>query len=177
MTQHESHPIAVVGMSAIMPDAPSADAFWHNITAGKYSISPTPADRWDPALYYDEDHSVPDKTYSAIGGWVREFDWNPVAWRLPVPPVVAAQMDEGQRWAVSAARAALTDAGWPKWPVDNDRVAVILGNAPPRPASTSSRRHGAATSTTSSRSPRTPCPVSSRTSSPAGYRTCSTCVG
>ncbi len=129
MTHHESHPVAVVGLSAIMPDAPSGDAFWQNITAGRYSISQTPDDRWDRALYYDEDHSVPDKTYSTIGGWVREFDWSPVPWRLPVPPMVAAQMDEGQRWAVSAARAALTDAGWPAWPVDNDRVAVILGNA------------------------------------------------
>ena len=31
--------------------------------------------------------------------------------------------------AVSAARAALTDAGWPKWNIESDRVAVILGNA------------------------------------------------
>ena len=38
-------------------------------------------------------------------------------------------MDEGQRWAISAARAALLDAGWPGWGVDSDRVAVILGNA------------------------------------------------
>ncbi len=129
MTHHESHPVAVVGLSAIMPDAPDGDAFWRNITSGRYSISQTPDDRWDRALYYDEDHSVPDKTYSTIGGWVREFDWSPVPWRLPVPPMVAAQMDEGQRWAISAARAALTDAGWPAWPVDNDRVAVILGNA------------------------------------------------
>ena len=33
--------VAVVGMSAIMPDAPTADAFWQNITAGRYSISPS----------------------------------------------------------------------------------------------------------------------------------------
>ena len=129
MKHHDTHPVAIVGMSAIMPDAPNGDAFWDNISGGKYSISPTPADRWDQALYYDEDHSVPDKTYSVIGGWVREFDWNPIAWRLPVPPMVATQMDEGQRWAISAARAALTDAGWPGWPVETDRVAVILGNA------------------------------------------------
>ncbi len=129
MSQHHSSPVAVVGMSAIMPDALSGDAFWQNITAGRYSISTTPDDRWDRGLYFDEDHRVPDKTYSTIGGWVREFDWNPVAWRLPVPPMVAAQMDEGQRWAISAARAALTDAGWPGWSVDSDRVAVIIGNA------------------------------------------------
>ncbi|MEI2825289.1 MAG: beta-ketoacyl synthase N-terminal-like domain-containing protein [Dermatophilaceae bacterium] len=64
-----------------------------------------------------------------MGGWVREFEWDPIRWRLPIPPTVAAQMDEGQRWALSAARRALMDAGWPKWSIDSDRVAVILGNA------------------------------------------------
>ncbi|MEP7161540.1 MAG: beta-ketoacyl synthase N-terminal-like domain-containing protein, partial [Dermatophilaceae bacterium] len=122
-------PIAVVGVSAIMPQAPSADVFWQNIRNGAYSIKETPVDRWDPAKYYDADRSARDKTYSKIGGWVREFDWNPVAWRLPIPPTVALQMDEGQRWAISAARAALVDAGWPGWNVDGDRVGVILGNA------------------------------------------------
>jgi acyl transferase domain-containing protein len=38
-------------------------------------------------------------------------------------------MDPGQRWALSAARRALMDAGWPNWSVDSDKVAVILGNA------------------------------------------------
>ena len=52
-----------------------------------------------------------------------------MAWRLPIPPKVAEQMDDGQQWAVSAARAALLDAGWPDWHVDPERVAVILGNA------------------------------------------------
>jgi 3-oxoacyl-(acyl-carrier-protein) synthase len=75
------------------------------------------------------DHSARDKTYSTIGGWVREFEWDPIRWRLPIPPTVAAQMDEGQRWAISAARRALMDAGWPGWSVDSDKVAVILGNA------------------------------------------------
>ena len=46
-----------------------------------------------------------------------------------MPPKVAEQMDDGQKWAVSAARAALIDAGWPKWDVDPERVAVVLGNA------------------------------------------------
>ena len=129
MSKLEVRPVAVVGTAAIMPQAPSGDAFWANITGGRYCVTEVPPERWDPALYYDADHGARDKTYSTIGGWVREFDWNPIAWKLPVPPTVAAQMDEGQRWAISAARAALTDAGWPKWNVESDRVAVILGNA------------------------------------------------
>ncbi len=124
-----STPVAVVGVAAIMPQAPDADAFWANITAGRYSITGVPAERWDPALYFSADHAEPDKTYSTIGCWVREYPWDPIRWKLPVPPKVAEQMDDGQRWAISAARSALLDAGWPGWGIDPDNVAVIIGNA------------------------------------------------
>ncbi len=112
-----------------MPDAVDADAFWSNITTGRYSITETPVERWDPSLYFSADHAEPDKTYSKIGGWVRDYPWDPIRWKLPVPPKVADQMDDGQRWAISAARSALIDAGWPDWNVDSDKVAVIIGNA------------------------------------------------
>ena len=98
-----------------MPDAVDADAFWANITGGRYSISEVPSERWDPALYFSPDHETPDKTYSTIGGWVRDYPWDPIRWKLPIPPKVADQMDDGQRWAISAARSALVDAGWPDW--------------------------------------------------------------
>ncbi len=129
MNEHSHTPVAVVGVAAIMPDAPDAATFWQNLREGRYSISDVPPDRWDPELYYDPDPAAPDKTYSRIGGWVREAPWDPMKWRLPIPPKVAEQLDGGQQWAVSAARSALTDAGWPDWHVDHERVAVILGNA------------------------------------------------
>ncbi|WP_156685536.1 type I polyketide synthase [Mycobacterium sp. Marseille-P9652] len=122
-------PIAVVGVSAIMPDAPDVETFWGNIKSGRYSISDVPPERWDPELYYDPDPHAPDKTYSRIGGWVRDFAWEPLAWKLPIPPAVSAQMDGGQQWAVAGTRSALLDAGWPDWTVDPERVAVIIGNA------------------------------------------------
>ena len=129
MNTAQSDPIAVVGIAAIMPQAPNGETFWANLKKGVYSITDVPPERWDPAVYYDADRTAVDKTYSRIGGWVRDFEWNPIAWRLPVPPKVAEQMDQGQRWAVSAARSALHDAGYPDWKVDGDRVAVIFGNA------------------------------------------------
>src|ERR1022692_3934477 len=121
--------VAIVGMGAIMPQAPDAAAFWNNITQGRYSITDVPKDRWDPDLYYAPDPRAPDKTYSRIGGWVGEFPWDPIGWRLPIPPKVGDQMDDSQKWAVSAARMALVDAGWPNWKVDPERVAVVIGNA------------------------------------------------
>ncbi|MFO0567582.1 MAG: SDR family NAD(P)-dependent oxidoreductase [Polyangiaceae bacterium] len=127
MSEHQA--IAIVGVGAIMPDAPDAKAFWGNIRGGRYSISDVTADRWDPALYYDVDPKAPDKTYSKIGGWVRSAPWDPMAWKLAIPPRVVDAMDEGQRWAVAATREALADYGYPNRALDLERTAVILGNA------------------------------------------------
>jgi len=121
--------IAIVGVGAVLPDAPNVPAFWKNVKDGRYSISEVTPNRWDPALYYDSDHSAPDKTYSKIGGWVREHVWDPIKWRLPIPPRVVDAMDESQKWAIACTREALEDYGYPKRPLDNDRTAVILGNA------------------------------------------------
>jgi malonyl CoA-acyl carrier protein transacylase len=121
--------VAIVGAGAILPDAPNVAAFWQNVKTGRYSISEVAPDRWDPARYYDADPSAPDKTYSKIGGWVREYEWDPIKWRMAVPPKVVDAMDEAQKWAIACTRQALDDYGYPARPIDTDRTAVILGNA------------------------------------------------
>jgi len=121
--------IAIVGLGAILPDAPNVPAFWENIKSGRYSISEVQRDRWDSSFYYDPDPSAADKCYSKIGGWVREYPWEPAKWHLAIPPRVTDAMDQAQKWAIAATREALEDYGYPKRPLDTDRVAVILGNA------------------------------------------------
>ena len=129
MTHIEHPPIAVVGVGALLPDAPNAQRFWENIKRGRYSIEEVPPDRWDPELFYDPDPKAPAKTYSKIGGWVRDWEWDPIAWRLPIPPRVADAMDLAQKWAVAGTRQALADYGYPERPLDTERTAVIIGNA------------------------------------------------
>ncbi len=129
MPDTASRAIAVVAVGAVMPDAPSATAFWENIRGGRYSISEVPPDRWDPALYWDPDPKAPDKTYSKIGGWVRAFEWDPLRWHLPIPPRTGEAMDDGQKWAISCVRELLASYGYPGRPIDGERTAVILGNA------------------------------------------------
>ena len=129
MENSANRAIAIVGLGAILPDAPNVSAFWENIKSGRYSISEVSAERWDPSFYYDPDPDAPDKTYSKIGGWVRDFSWEPAKWHLAIPPRVTDAMDQAQKWAIAATREALEDYGYPKRPLDADRVAVILGNA------------------------------------------------
>ena len=121
--------IAIVGLGAVLPDAPDVKTFWNNIQQGRDSITQVPSDRWDPSLYYDADPAAPDKTYSKIGGWVKEFNWEPMKWHLPIPPKVSDAMDPAQRWGIACVRQALADYGFPGRPLDTDRTAVILGNA------------------------------------------------
>jgi acyl transferase domain-containing protein len=121
--------VAIVGVGALMPDAHNAQKFWRNIREGLYSITEVIPERWDPDLYYDPDPKAPDKSYTKIGGWVRDWEWDPLKWKLPIPPRVSQAMDLTQKWAVVTAREALNDYGYPKRSLDPERTAVILGNA------------------------------------------------
>jgi acyl transferase domain-containing protein/NAD(P)-dependent dehydrogenase (short-subunit alcohol dehydrogenase family)/uncharacterized ubiquitin-like protein YukD len=112
-----------------MPEAGSAPDFWENIKAKRYSITDVPEDRWPPSLYYDPDPLAPDKTYSKIGSWVRDFHFDPIKWGILIPASVLNSMDDSQKWAIAASREALLDYGYPDRPMDPERVAVILGNS------------------------------------------------
>ncbi|MGB5515543.1 MAG: beta-ketoacyl synthase N-terminal-like domain-containing protein, partial [Thermoanaerobaculia bacterium] len=129
MTNSRHRAIAIVGVGAVLPDAPDAPTFWENVKQGRYSISEVPRERWDPDLFWDPDPKAPAKTYSKIGGWVKEWAWEPLKWNLPIPPKVGEAMDRTQKWALLGARQALADYGYPERPLDRERVAVILGNA------------------------------------------------
>jgi acyl transferase domain-containing protein len=129
MSDQAHRAVAIVGVGAILPDAPDAGTFWRNIKQGRYSITEVSPDRWDPQDYYDPDPATPDKTYSKIGGWVREFEFAPLKWQMPMPPKVLEVMDDAQKWAIATCRAALLDYGQPDRPLDRARTAVILGNA------------------------------------------------
>ena len=116
------------GVGAILPDAPMLKP------SGKRQERPlqhhgSSSRPMGSELYYDPDHSAPDKTYSKIGGWVREYPWDPMKWRLPF------RLASAMRWmARSNGRSPAPARRWKttvirKRPLNPDRTAVILGNA------------------------------------------------
>jgi acyl transferase domain-containing protein len=108
---NSASPVAIVGIAAIMPEAPDGNTFWANITAGPLFDHRGAIGALGSGAVLRPDHSRPDKTYSKIGGWVRELALGPDALEAPHPAEgEPTQMDDGQKWAISAARSALLDA-------------------------------------------------------------------
>ena len=132
-SHHGGGAVAIIGMGARFPGAMSVASFWDNIVHGRSAIGPVPTDRWDPALYFDRDPSAPDKTYTAIGGFLTDFVFEPKRFRIP--PKVARQIDPVQQITLTCVAEALEDAGLqldsksPGKVFDRRRCAVILGNS------------------------------------------------
>jgi malonyl CoA-acyl carrier protein transacylase len=126
MARHEL--VAIVGLGCVLPDAPDIQQFWSNIVSGRDSVTNVPDDRWDAGLFFDEDKKTPDKTYSKIGAFVRDFEFDSKGFRIP--PSVARSIDLVQKMALTAVGEALEDAGVRKGSGhDRSRIAVILGNS------------------------------------------------
>jgi len=132
-TSQATPAVAVIGIGCHFPDAPNREAFWANIVGGHNAIREVPPERWDPALFHDPDAEVPDKSYTAIGAFIRDFEFEPKRFRIP--PKVAASIDPVQQLTLHCVAEALDDAGLKVdrrsdgTEFDRERCAVILGNS------------------------------------------------
>ena len=119
-------PIAIVGVGRHPARRPERRRRSGTTSSdGRYSISDVDPARWDPALYYDPDPKAPDKTYSKIGGWVREWTWDPL--RLAAADPAAGRRRDGRR--ARSGRSPARARRWPTTaspsaPLDPDRTAV-----------------------------------------------------
>ncbi|MBJ04198.1 MAG: hypothetical protein CMB65_05825, partial [Euryarchaeota archaeon] len=131
--QDPFEPIAVIGMAALFPDAADLDAFWSNILSAKVSLKEVPENRWNVSDFWVEGgpkNVDQNKTYSKIGGWVEnfEFDWR----RWKTPPGSLDQIDDTQLWAVTVSAAALENAGYMgegARQLPKSRTGIIFANA------------------------------------------------
>ncbi|MFA7007781.1 MAG: SDR family NAD(P)-dependent oxidoreductase [Elusimicrobiales bacterium] len=119
--------IAIIGIGIIAPEAADKDQFWKNVVSGKNCISEVPLDRWDWRLYYSEDHKAADKTYSKIGGFIKNFTFDPIKYKIP--PQTATQISRLQQITIEAVRMAFEDSGYDKKAFDPRMTAAVIGNA------------------------------------------------
>ncbi len=121
-------PIAVIGMGLRLPGSDSPESFWKYVIEKRNGIIKAPADRWrNIDYYYNPNPKIPDKTYSCIGGFITEFEFDPLKFRIP--PSVARKMDRTQKLAVSCVADALEDAGLKAEALKGVKVGIVIGNS------------------------------------------------
>ena len=98
------------------------------------SIENVPEDRWIVSDHWQEGgpKNIPEgKTYSRIGAFVKDFEFDWKRWR--VPPGTLSQIDLSQQWAVAVSAAALENAGYlgdeAEREIPNSRTGVVFANA------------------------------------------------
>jgi acyl transferase domain-containing protein/phosphopantetheinyl transferase len=120
-------PVAIVGMSVLLPGAPDLDTYWRNLVGGVDAITEVPPGKWDGAHYAPDAERRADRIYCRRGGFVDELAEVDVTGFGIMPNSVPAT-EPDQLIALRVAAQALADAGGPdRLPADRSRVGVILG--------------------------------------------------
>ncbi|WP_437595490.1 SDR family NAD(P)-dependent oxidoreductase [Sorangium sp. So ce590] len=118
--------IAVVGISARLPDAETVADFWRNLCDGHDAIREIPPDRWPLDGFYDPDPAAPARSYSKWGGFLSDIGgFDPLF--FGISPLEAELTDPQQRLFLQEAWRALEDAGYSADALNGQRCSVFVG--------------------------------------------------
>ncbi len=122
-------PIAIVGMSGVMPQADDVDEYWEKLSKAENNmVTLVPPDRWDWQAYYGDPMAEKNKTLSKWGGFMREVDkFDPLFWGIS--PREAEMMDPQQRIFLESVWGAIEDSGHKVSELAGTRTGLFVGAA------------------------------------------------
>ncbi|MEM8734006.1 MAG: beta-ketoacyl synthase N-terminal-like domain-containing protein, partial [Planctomycetota bacterium] len=123
----KEEPLAIIGIGCRFPGgADSWQDYWRLLESGTDAISETPDSRWNLKKFYEANETLPGKTQSKWGGYVRGIEqFDPQL--FGISPREATSMDPQQRMLLEVAYRAMEDAGQPAQDLAGQPVAVFVG--------------------------------------------------
>jgi acyl transferase domain-containing protein len=127
MERVRDEPIAVIGMSCRFPgEGSNPEAFWKMLTEGVDAISEVPRQRWDIEKYFDANPNTPGKTYSRVGGFLKDIDQFDANF-FSLSPLEASSMDPQHRLLLEVGWEALESAGKTDNSLYESKTGVFVG--------------------------------------------------
>jgi polyketide synthase PksN len=124
----ENQPIAIVGMSGVMPQSENLEEFWENLKNSKDMITIIPPDRWRWEDYYGDPLKEVNKSNSKWGGFMKEVDkFDPLF--FGISPREAQTMDPQQRIFLETVWKAIEDSGHKVSDLSNTKTGLFVGVA------------------------------------------------
>jgi acyl transferase domain-containing protein/tryptophanase/NADP-dependent 3-hydroxy acid dehydrogenase YdfG len=127
-TRFVSMPIAIVGISGVMPQSEDLEEFWENLRNSKDMTSVIPPDRWRWEDYYGDPLKEINKSNSKWGGFMKEVDkFDPLF--FGISPREAQAMDPQQRIFLETVWKAIEDSGQKVSDLSGTRTGLFVGAA------------------------------------------------
>jgi acyl transferase domain-containing protein/tryptophanase len=123
-----NQPIAIVGMSGVMPQSEDLEEFWENLKNSKDLITVIPPDRWRWEDYYGDPLKEVNKSNSKWGGFIKDVDkFDPLF--FGISPREAQVMDPQQRIFLEHVWKAVEDSGQKVSDLSGTKTGVFVGVA------------------------------------------------
>lgn len=119
-------PVAIIGISGIMPHAENLDEYWKNLINNRSEVTEIPKDRWDWRSYYGdplEEDYVTDIKHGAFIDDVDKFD--PLF--FSISPKEAETMDPQERLTIEQVWKCVEDAGYKISEIAKEPVSFYMG--------------------------------------------------
>lgn len=121
-------PIAIVGMSGVMPQSEDLEEFWENLKNSRDLITVIPPDRWWWEDYYGDPLKEANKSNSKWGGFMKDVDkFDPQF--FDISSREAEMMDPQQRIFLEQVWKAIEDSGQKVSDLSGTKTGVFVGVA------------------------------------------------
>lgn len=126
MSTQSASDIAIIGLSALFPRAPSSAAFWDNIVNRVDAVDDAP-EAWGSERFFEADASEIGRIYTQKGGFLGDISrFDPR--RFGVMPNSMSGSEPDQYHALDLAERALQDAGLGQQDLAGSNTGVIVGH-------------------------------------------------
>ncbi|MBF0119026.1 MAG: SDR family NAD(P)-dependent oxidoreductase [Desulfobacterales bacterium] len=122
------YPVAIIGVSCVMPKSPDLYSFFKNLEAGANMVSLIPKDRWDFEAIYGDPATNPNKTWAKWGGFMPDVDKFDCKF-FSISPREAELMDPQQRLFLETVWKTIEDAGYSPKSLSGSKTGIFVGVA------------------------------------------------
>ncbi|NVO09894.1 MAG: SDR family NAD(P)-dependent oxidoreductase [Bacteroidales bacterium] len=121
-------PIAIVGISCVMPLSENTEEYWDNLRNATNMITVVPRDRWNWEDYDGDPFKEKNKTNSRWGGFIKDVDkFDPLF--FGISPREAEMMDPQQRVFLETVWKVIEDSGHKVSDLSGTKTGLFVGVA------------------------------------------------
>ncbi len=124
--ENQQAPIAIIGMSGMMPQSEDLATFWQHLVRGDNLVTEIPEDRWDWKAYYGDPDSEPNKTNVKWGGFLKHIEAFDPSF-FAISPREAELMDPQQRLFLETTWKCIEDGGYKPSDLSGTKTGVFVG--------------------------------------------------